>query len=420
MFKLIFSPARVLYTITSELRPKFIIENTHVQALATADLFRLEEPVKMLVYKIMFNLFILPWDDTAGRPIDQQYPHRQKLLEDYVNMALAPSLVHFDTSTLPERQNEVLNAMQTVLPTVSKILDHYQGATSQTKMMLKQATRVVVERCVDVYRTIGTQNPEISEAVLSFFLSVVRTLQLQLGAAAIRDYLGLFFAGTSNSCANSGIVGLRSLELLLKIELVIIEQPGTATMALIPEMLTIALEQIMPLIRSDDKNQLCEYTDLTMAAYLLFDGILVNRWQYFYTSQVKRGFSPGASDVLASDIEVVHHADQFLGILTAYGQAIVCGNDPELTRTVLLSLENVEKRCRLYSREFFQKNLLSQFLAALLNTITAPEGIILFDLLIEVLFKMARSSVPQFHQALIEFGTDGKFVNDLCSAEVRG
>jgi hypothetical protein len=370
----------------------------------------------------MCNIFILPWNGVAVQ--DQHLAHRQKLLDDYINKTLASTLVKFDMKTIemPGVQTQLLSIIAEVLPVLTEILDHYQEHTSHTKNMLANAIKLVVKCCLEIYQKVGSQNAEIAENLLTFFLSVIRTLQLQLGTQAIREYLGLFLQITTTSLnsAPGGMVGLRSLETLLKMLLVVVEQPGTATMSLIPDMLEVTLGQVIPLINSHRNTHLVEYTDVALAAYLLFDGIVLHRWQYFYRSQIVRGFSPGASDDLHPGDEAPLHPEHLFGILTAYGNALVCGNDPQLARTVLLSLEKIEERCRLYQKEFFKQHLMPQFLAALINTITAPEGVILFDLLINVLFKMGRSNVKLLHQALVEFGipNGSQFISDICSATV--
>ncbi len=151
--------------------------------------------------------------------------------------------------------------------------------------------------------------------------------------------------------------------------------------------------------------------------------ILHYRWQYFYKSQVLKGFSPSSSDnypTTAADDDAPQHPEEFLAILTAYGQAIVTGNDPQLTRNVLHSLQSLNERFRLYSRSFFRTNLLKSFQCALIKSLISPEGSLHFDYILSVLFPMGQVSDAYFHESFVSLGysTTSSMVYEICVAKV--
>lgn len=153
--------------------------------------------------------------------------------------------------------------------------------------------------------------------------------------------------------------------------------------------------------------------------------ILHHRWQYFYKSQVLRGFSPAdriGGDHCAGSSEAEtppQHAEQLLAILTAYGHAMVgAANDPHVMRLLLRSLHSLNERYRLFGRHFFRDQLLSSFHCALINALASATGALHTDQLLGVLFTMGQVSVAQFHASFVALGyaADSPDVEAVCLA----
>lgn len=166
-----------------------------------------------------------------------------------------------------------------------------------------------------------------------------------------------------------------------------------------------------------------EYLTYVLAFFVfpIYRSILHHRWQYFYKSQVLRGFSPGASDLtMPTEEDLPQHSEQLQTILNAYGQALVTVIDPHITRILLTSLQSLNDRWKLFSREFFKVNLLASFLHALISGVIAPEGILHQDLLISVIYQMGRANVTALHSSFVSVGysADAKIVEEICLATV--
>lgn len=149
--------------------------------------------------------------------------------------------------------------------------------------------------------------------------------------------------------------------------------------------------------------------------------ILQNRWQYFYKSQVSRGFSPAGSDQQAVDDIQPEHCDQLSAILSAYGQAIIHHIDPSITRTVLESLQRVHERYKLFNRGFFKAELLEKYLVTLLNLLLSHNGVLYYDHLINILFHMGQADMNALHSTFVSvgFAYDAKNIEEICMAKVR-
>lgn len=152
----------------------------------------------------------------------------------------------------------------------------------------------------------------------------------------------------------------------------------------------------------------------------MLNRVLQNRWQYFYKSQVLRGFSPGASDQPIPIEDQPEHAHQLLAILNAYGQALVQIIDPHITQKVLASLQGLHERWKLFNRQFFKTNLLALFLDTLLKLLVSPNGVLHQDQLINVLFNMSQVDEDVLKNVFVGLGYDheSKFIHDICLAKV--
>lgn len=131
-----------------------------------------------------------------------------------------------------------------------------------------------------------------------------------------------------------------------------------------------------------------------------------------------RGFSPGASDQLAIDETQPEHFEQFSAILTAYGQALEQHIDPQITQTVLKSLQHLHERFKLFDRRFFKANLLESYLHTLLKVLLSHNGVLYYDQLISVLYHMGRSDVNALHSTFVAIGFsyDAKNIGEICLA----
>lgn len=80
---------------------------------------------------------------------------------------------------------------------------------------------------------------------------------------------------------------------------------------------------------------------------LLFS-ILRYRWQYFYVSQVRLGYSPGCSEVEAGP-DTPCHPEQLLSVLRVFGQSLL-QQDINIFRLSLAALEDLNSKWKLYHK----------------------------------------------------------------------
>lgn len=76
--------------------------------------------------------------------------------------------------------------------------------------------------------------------------------------------------------------------------------------------------------------------------------ILSHRWQYFYISQVRLGYSPGCSETEIGP-ETPQHSEQFLCVLEVFGQALL-QQDLNIFRIGLAAIEDLNNKWKLYQK----------------------------------------------------------------------
>lgn len=133
-----------------------------------------------------------------------------------------------------------------------------------------------------------------------------------------------------------------------------------------------------------------------------------------------RGFSPGASELsLPAEEDKPENSDQLSAILQAYGYALVNIINPHITRTLLISLQSMNDRFKLFHREFFKENFQTSFIVELIKALLSSAGILHQELLIGVLFGMAQSNVNALHSSFVGFGytPESKILGEICMAK---
>lgn len=416
--------AQLLLSVSANLRPKYLVQL--IKPLVHSDLRHLERSTASTVRRAICNCFVLPW---AGCSVpEQNFEGRAALLQEYIAF-IAGDLIRLDLGhafnasnfSLDYGQEEkIVSVAATVLGTLRDLLDCYQEQSSSVKQMLAAAYRPVIEKTLAIYSAASSKNCALIEHIFDFCLGIIRTLQVQLGQMFLKNVILLFLGKTKTEQVT--VQRFRSLDILLKMFLLIVEQPGNAS--LLSDIISFSIDHVLPLVFSSEytssKSEQSHHADASLSLYLLFNGILLHRWQYFYKSSVLKQFAPGSTGAMQQPQSALEHSDQFGAIMNAYGQAIVCASDPHITRATLQSLQALHERWKLYQRGFFRDHLLQSFEAAIIKALAAPEGILHYELLLSVLHSMGEVDMKRLHETFtgIGFPADSKQVEDVCLSSV--
>lgn len=126
-----------------------------------------------------------------------------------------------------------------------------------------------IAKSISLFNSFGTANAAIADAVLNFSLTVVRTLQMQLGAVHIKEMLSIFLEASMRERMTVG--RLKAMDKLLQMLLLVVEQPGSTTLSLLPAILTVSLDLVQPLLG----GQSADLGDVAVSLFALFDGFVL-------------------------------------------------------------------------------------------------------------------------------------------------
>ncbi|XP_055551772.1 exportin-6-A isoform X2 [Wyeomyia smithii] len=413
--------AQLLLAVSANLRPKYLVQL--IKPLVQSDLRHLDRGAALIVRRAVCNCFVLPWSGCCSE--EQNFEGRAALLQEYVAF-IAGDLIRLDlghsfgaiNSSLEYGQEEKITSVATiVLTTLRELLDYYQEQTNSVKQMLASAYRPVIEKTLTIYSATSSKNCVLVEQIFDFCLGVFRTLQIQLGQAFLKSIIQLLLEKPKTEQITAQ--RFHSLNTLLKMFLLIVEQPGNAS--LLPDIMVFSIEHVLPMVfctEYNSKSEQSDHADFSLSLYLLFNGILLHRWQYFYKSSVLKQISHTATGDIVQPQSTLEHPDQFAAIMNAYGQAIVCSNDPHITRATLQSLQTLHERWKLYQREFFRTQLLQSFEAAIIKALMSPEGILHYELFLTVLYSMGEVEMKLLHETFtgIGFSAESQQVEEVCMA----
>ncbi|KAH8420274.1 hypothetical protein KR009_008382, partial [Drosophila setifemur] len=407
--------SELLLFISTVIRPKCLLEIPQIQSLLQASSrlsAQLPRQVCTNVHISLVSCMVLPW---KGVPEDQQfYVRRQWMLREYVK-GLAQNFLDLDLGEANE--SKVAASTLSLLSTFTALIEYFKATWGNAKDMLLSTFKCILTKALMIFNSFGLSSIAMAITVAEFSLSMLRTLLTQLGAQYIKEMITLFINVSSREQLT--LSRLAVMEKVLQMCKLIVEQPGSASVGLLPAILDFSTQQILPLLQQ--QNAETDNSEITSLLYALFDSVLTCKWQFFYKNQLSNGHTGNASSGNFNCSDNLHPA-HFMAILNAYGQMLVSGTDPSNVRSVLTSMQNVNERSRLYQRALFKEQLLSSFQRALLNLLLSGEGALHFDMIAQALYAMgqvdrrqllesfAHASLPVAQTALEEICQTSHFI----------
>ncbi|XP_018802628.1 PREDICTED: exportin-6 [Bactrocera latifrons] len=397
------SASQLLLCISTVIRPKRLLETMFVMQLMQAGLKLTHLPRQAItnIYISLIGYLVLPWKIMEEQ--QQDYTSRCNHVCEYVKCQ-AQNFLELDSQA---SVSKISSVMPNSLGIFSEVIEYFKDSCNTTKDMLALAFRPIITKALMLFNDFGISNNAISISTADLSLSILRSLLNQFGAQFIKDMITLYI--TVSSREQLSLNQLTVLEKILHMFQLVVQQPGNTWTTMLPSILNFTIEQVLPLLQQHDSS-LVDGTDLSSTVYALFDSILLHKWQYFYKPHVQYNGSllHTSSDNL--------HPEHFMAILNAYGQVLVSGNDPNLVRKVLLSMQTVNERWRLFQRALFQDSLLTSFQRALINRLLSGEGSLHFDQLANVLYAMGQVDNLKLRESFVTAGfpVNPKYLDVIC------
>lgn len=183
------SAAQFLLTVSSNIRPRYLLDCPSFKQLIQhgIQLNHLDDLATKTIRNAIVNSFVLPWPNVPNA--DQVFDQRANMLEEYINN-LSENLLNLDHSAAVASQHDkIIRVITVVLPALCEILDFHRESTTSVKQMLMHSYKSPIGKSLIIYNQFGATNEQIASGVLQFVISVLQTLQIQLGSQYIRDML---------------------------------------------------------------------------------------------------------------------------------------------------------------------------------------------------------------------------------------
>lgn len=378
------SAALLLLTFTDLMfPPNLIIIPAIVHFMhAAPNLKFLDKQTNCIVNNAVSNMLLKPWGE-----LNQEDSAQRNL---FVGAFFEQLTKDFRELALDAREDRVQTVVESVLPSLSVIIESCRHFPIASKKLLTVALKPTIQHGLFLFPSL-VRYKEVSNHVLTFFLNVMGVLQQQLGVDDTKNAVQVFMQVTMNERQASSLCGL---DKLLQILQLVVESPGSSHKTFLPGVLQLCMESIYPLVASQGG-------DVFVALLTLLYSILLHRWQYFYVSQVRLGYSPGCSD---SDpgVERPQKPEQLLAVLQVFGQALL-QQDMNSFRISLAALEDLNSKWKLYHKMLFRCHLLSEFLTVLLNCLLDKSQSSLSEDIQMAVYNMAAVNFDEFCTFLRKF-----------------
>ncbi|KAH8266754.1 hypothetical protein KR026_005354, partial [Drosophila bipectinata] len=407
--------SELLLFISTVIRPKCLLEIPQIQSLLQAG-FRLgaqlPRQVCINVHISLVSYMVLPWKCVPEQ--QQDYQRRQWMLREYIQ-GLAQNFLDLDLGQANE--SKVAATTLSLLGTFTALIEYFKATGGNAKDMLASTFKPILTKALMIFNSFGLSSIAMAITVAEFSLSMLRTLPTHLGGQFIKEMVTLFINVSSREQLT--LSRLAVMEKILQMFKLIVEQPGSASLGLLPSILDFSTQQILPLLQQ--QNAATDSSEITSLLYALFDSVLTCKWQFFYKNQLSNGHTGGSGSGSGNfNCSDNLHPAHFMAILNAYGQMLVSGTDPSNVRSVLFSMQNVNERSRLYQRALFKEQLLASFQRALLNLLLSGEGALHFDMIAQSLYAMGqvdrRQLLESFAQASLPVAQTA--LEEICQTSV--
>ncbi|KAL8597658.1 hypothetical protein ACOMHN_031593 [Nucella lapillus] len=389
--RVIHSATHLLLSITTTIRPSFLLQLSAVQTMYTAatqgSCQGLTIEVQLLLYRSLSHYLLLPWPGLNEKEQDwsSRGSHHQtltsQLAKDFIALKDCPNL-----ASSKQLQEQAKAVIRRVLRVCQDWIESVAGEVVRTKQLLYQSLAPVIQATLAIFSTYISQTDTVDE-IMGFFLALFQGLRVQMGVPfteqTIHTFMNLFTRQqlTETIQQETG-VAFRVIEKFLKLLELIVVEPGSAFKAFLPRIINICMEQIFPIISPRPSP------DIKSSLYKVLHCLIVNNWRYFFPNNVLA--------TMQKQEAVIEHFSDFSTIFQAYGQSFL-QPDIGVFKQNLESLEALHYKWKLYGKSVFREKLLWDFLTVLMQVLVHRSHDLLQEEIVVTVYNMAHVDFSLFY-----------------------
>uniref|UniRef100_A0A674NRY7 Exportin 6 n=1 Tax=Takifugu rubripes TaxID=31033 RepID=A0A674NRY7_TAKRU len=396
--KLLLSSCHLLVSITSTVRPVFLVTLTAVQNIfnlitTEGQSHRLPQEAHRLVCRALSNMLLLPWPNLPEN--EQQWQTRSSSHCSLVAALTREYRLLRGTVNIPPRQTDLNNmkaVIQQTLHVLRDLVDSISGESTKSRQICYQSLQESVQVSLSIF-PVFIQQPEVTDEMLAFFLTLFQALRVQMGVAftgqIIHTFLSMFTREQlAASILQEGSAGCRVVQKFLKILQVVVQEPGQAFKPFLPSILSLCIEQVYPIVAERSSP------DVKAEMFELLYQILHQNWRYFFKNSVLITVQRGASE------DTMENEAQFTAAMQAFGQSFL-QPDIHIFKQNLSCLESLNSKHKLYHRKLFRTSMLFHFINVLLQVLLHKSHDLLQEEITVAIYNMASVDFDAFYSAFM-------------------
>uniref|UniRef100_A0A3Q3GG94 Exportin 6 n=1 Tax=Labrus bergylta TaxID=56723 RepID=A0A3Q3GG94_9LABR len=394
--KLLLSSCHLMVSITSTVRPVFLVTLPAVQNIynlntTESQTRRLPPEAHLLVCRALSNMLLLPWPNLPES--EQQWQTRSSnhasllaaLTREYRTLRGTVNI----TPRQPNLDNTVIHQ---TLPVLRDIVDSISGESTKSRQICYQSLQESVQVSLSLF-PVFIQQPDVTDEMLAFFLTLFQALRVQMGVAftgqIIHTFLSMFTREQlAASILQEGSAGCRVVQKFLKILQVVVQEPGQAFKPFLPSILSLCMEQVYPVVAERSSP------DVKAEMFELLYQILHQNWRYFFKTSVLTSVQRGAAE------DTMENEAQFTAAMQAFGQSFL-QPDIHIFKQNLSYLESLNSKHKLYHRKLFRTSMLLHFINVLLQVLLHKSHDLLQEEITVAIYNMASVDFDAFYSAFM-------------------
>uniref|UniRef100_A0A667Y364 Exportin 6 n=1 Tax=Myripristis murdjan TaxID=586833 RepID=A0A667Y364_9TELE len=381
--KLLLSACHLMVSITSTVRPVFLVTLPAVQnifnLITQNQTRRLPQEAHMLVCRALSNMLLLPWPNLPES--EQQWQTRSS---NHASLLAA--------LTRDYRILRVKTVLQQTLPVLRDIVNSISGESTKSRQICYQSLQESVQVSLSLF-PVFIQQPDVTDEMLAFFLTLFQALRVQMGVPftgqIIHTFLSMFTREQlAASILQEGSAGCRVVQKFLKILQVVVQEPGQAFKPFLPSILSLCMEQVYPIVAERSSP------DVKAEMFELLYQILHQNWRYFFKTSVLASVQKIASE------DTMENEAQFTAAMQAFGQSFL-QPDIHIFKQNLSYLESLNSKHKLYHRKLFRTSMLFHFINVLLQVLLHKSHDLLQEEITLAIYNMASVDFDAFYSAFM-------------------
>lgn len=389
--KLLLSACHLLVSMATTVRPVFLVSLPAVQnvfnLITENHNHQLNHEAHVLVCRALSNMLLLPWPCLPES--EQQWPSRSAshsrlvgtLTQQYRLLPRPPAFHHNNKAV-----------MQQTLSVLRDLVESISGESTKSRQICYQSLQESVQVSLALF-PLYIQQPEITDEMLSFFLTLFQALRVQMGVAfteqIIQTFLSMFTREQlAISILQEGSAGSKVVQKFLKILQVVVQEPGQTFKPLLPSILSLCMEQVYPIVA----ERSCP--DVKAEMFELLFQILHQNWRFFFKSSVLSTVQRGGAS------EQMENEAQFTAAMQAFGQSFL-QPDIHIFKQNLSYLEILNTKHKLYHKKLFQSSMLFHFINVLLQVLLHKSHDLLQDDITVAVYNMAAVNFHTFYSSFL-------------------